>query len=911
MKKKSFIFIFLLCFLFSINLIGQTIKLSQIKVTKTYSDFLDAVFLDIGKTYNVKFSYDWYSIHQISFKGSFNNAPLDSVLNSLCNRYNLKYHFDDDIIEIEKINDESTSGVTENANGLEEYTDKKIYFGSPKLTNFTLSGKIRDENTGEALPFATVGIPGTAVGAITNTDGYFTLLKVPSDTSTLTISYMGYKTRRFYLSPETQRENLIIELLPASTTLSAVEIKGEKVELMRVATAEISTVKLSPQKIATLPNIGEKDIMRSFQLMPGIASSNETSSGLYVRGGTPDQNLILYDGFTVYQVDHLYGFFSAFNSNAIKDIQLYKGGYEAKFGGRLSSVTEITAKEGNQKKFNLGGDISLLSANLFTEFPLGKKITVFIAGRKSYKGPLYNKIFKKFNTQSTETESNAADSRMPQGTASTLTSFFYDLNSKITFKPTTKDIITLSIYNGTDKLDNSKKMSTPPGLQGKGIDLSSNSSDITKYGNLGGALKWSRRWSDKLYGNTIFSYSNYYSKRNRTDNMAFKDPSGNDKNVQSGTIENNNLKDYSFKSDYQWDIIKNNKIEFGAFSTYNDIHYSFSQNDTSTYLNRQDYGSISGGYVQDNIKLFDSKVSIIPGARVTYFNVTNKVYSEPRFSINYNLTDKIQLKFATGKYYQFINRVIREDIMTGSRDFWILSDGNKVPVGEATHLILGTSYDTKNILYSVEAYYKDLKGLTEYSIRFKPQMGGGGYSENFFNGTGIAKGIEFLAQKKSGNLNGWVSYTLGTALDHFSVYSDKYFPAAQDVTHEFKIVSMYKWKRWDFSATWIYATGRPYTAPEGGYQLTLLDGNSSNYITVGDKNSLRLPDYHRMDISANYNFINYKKKAVGYIGFSIFNVYARKNVWYKEYTIVDGYVIVSNVYYLGFTPNVTLSFKLR
>jgi hypothetical protein len=500
---------------------------------------------------------------------------------------------------------------------------------------------------------------------------------------------------------------------------------------------------------------------------------------------------------------------------------------------------------------------------------------------------------------------------MPQGMETTVTSFFYDLNSKLTYKPNSKDIISVSFYNGTDKLDNSRKMSTPSFLQNQGIDLSSTTSDLTKYGNLGGAIRWSRKWNNKIYGNSLISYSNYYSNRDRSGDMAFKGPGGDNSSVKTGTLENNNLKDYSFKSDYQWDILKENKLEFGAFATYNDIHYSFSQNDTSTYLNRQDYGLIAGTFVQDNIKFFDSKLTLMPGVRFTDFSVTNKVYSEPRFAINYDLTDKIKLKFATGKYYQFVNRVVREDIMTGSRDFWILSDGNNVPVGEALHYIVGTSYETKNYLYSVEAYYKDLKGLTEYSIRFKPKMGGGGYSENFFNGTGTAKGIEFLAQKKSGKLNGWVSYTLGQSLNNFPVYSSDPFPASQDVTHEFKIVSMYKWRRWDFSATWVYATGRPYTAPNGGYQLTLLDGTSSDYFTVGEKNSLRLPDYHRMDIAANFNFFNSKNKAVGYIGFSIFNVYARKNVWYKEYTIVEGNVIETNINYLGFTPNVTLSFKLR
>jgi hypothetical protein len=894
---------------FSIKVFGQNTDLASIKVTRSFSNSLDAIFLDLGTSYKVRFSYDWYTIHQYSFNGSFNNASMDSVMNVICKKSNLKYYFDGDILTIEKIKVETDEEYSEG--DVVEYNDSKTYFGNPTSFNFTLSGKIVDINTGEALPFASAGILNTSVTAITNTDGYFTLLKIPADTCTIIFSYMGYKTRKIFLSPETSKNNLKVELLPSNTNLHALEVKGEKVELMRVS-SEISTVKLSPQKVATLPNVGEKDIMRSFQLMPGVSSSNETSSGLYVRGGTPDQNLILYDGFTVYQVDHLYGFFSAFNSNAIKDIQLYKGGFEAKFGGRLSSVTEITAKEGNQKKFNMGGDLSLMSANAYIEIPMGEKITFFAAGRKSYKGPLYNKIFKEFNKQGTETESSTStDSHMPQGMETTVTSFFYDLNSKLTYKPNSKDIISVSFYNGTDKLDNSRKMSTPSFLQNQGIDLSSTTSDLTKYGNLGGAIRWSRKWNNKIYGNSLISYSNYYSNRDRSGDMAFKGPGGDNSSVKTGTLENNNLKDYSFKSDYQWDILKENKLEFGAFATYNDIHYSFSQNDTSTYLNRQDYGLIAGTFVQDNIKFFDSKLTLMPGVRFTDFSVTNKVYSEPRFAINYDLTDKIKLKFATGKYYQFVNRVVREDIMTGSRDFWILSDGNNVPVGEALHYIVGTSYETKNYLYSVEAYYKDLKGLTEYSIRFKPKMGGGGYSENFFNGTGTAKGIEFLAQKKSGKLNGWVSYTLGQSLNNFPVYSSDPFPASQDVTHEFKIVSMYKWRRWDFSATWVYATGRPYTAPNGGYQLTLLDGTSSDYFTVGEKNSLRLPDYHRMDIAANFNFFNSKNKAVGYIGFSIFNVYARKNVWYKEYTIVEGNVIETNINYLGFTPNVTLSFKLR
>jgi hypothetical protein len=215
-----------------------------------------------------------------------------------------------------------------------------------------------------------------------------------------------------------------------------------------------------------------------------------------------------------------------------------------------------------------------------------------------------------------------------------------------------------------------------------------------------------------------------------------------------------------------------------------------------------------------------------------------------------------------------------------------------------------------------EGYYKKLENLTEYSLRFNPSPNGISYNENFFNGKGYSKGIEFLLQKKTGKFNGWVSYTLGEARNNFAVYSDSYYPANQDVTHEFKIVSLYEYKRWTFSATWVYATGRPYTAPSGAYSVTLLDGTTQDFFTVTSKNGLRLPEYHRADVSANFKLLkgekgDKKRQEVGYIGLSIFNIYNRTNVWYKQYTIQDKQILETNVNYLGFTPNLTLSLKLR
>lgn len=810
---------------------------------------------------------------------------------------------------IEEDNDESDEST-------KEIKSQKKYFGPPTTYKFTLTGIVRDKSTGEALPFATVIIKCTNIGTSTNADGYFTLLKVPTDTTTLIVHYMGYNEEEVFLTPKSPKKNLMVELYPSTHTLKTVTVAGMKEEVVLVNKTDINTIKISPKRLEQLPNVGERDIMRSFQLMPGVSASNESSSGLYVRGGTPDQNLVLYDGFTVYHVDHLYGFFSAFNSNALKDVQLYKGGFESKFGGRLSSVTEITGKDGNQKKFNIGADLSLLSLNAYVEIPIGSKFSSVIAYRRSYKGPIYNAIFKKFNkTKSTTSAPMGGGPGGKQTQDTKVTSYFYDLNGKFSYRPTDRDIISLSVFNGTDKLDNSSS-SNASSFGASNSDFSMSSTDLTKYGNIGSSLKWSKKWNDKLYGNTLVSYSNYYSDRNRSQERTMTNSSGEETTTSNGVFENNDLKDYSIKSDYQWDIFNFSQLQFGGFGSYFDINYSYAQNDTSVVLERTNRAKLTGGYVQSKTKLFNDKVQFLPGIRTSYFETTKKTYYEPRASISYNLTKRITLKGATGKYYQFANKVTREDIMSGSKEFWLLSDGNSVPVSSSVHYIAGLSYETNNYLFSSEVYYKKINNLTEYSLRFNPSPMGVSYDENFFNGYGFSRGIEFLAQKKSGDFNGWVSYTLGQASNRFDIYSDSYYPANQDATHEFKIVALYKYKRWDFSATWIFATGRPYTAPSGAYSVTLLDGSTQDFFTVTSKNGLRLPDYHRGDISVNYKLLagkvgERKRREIGYIGFSIFNLYNRTNVWYKQYTIEDGEILETNVNYLGITPNLTLSLKFR
>lgn len=905
-------FICLILIVFSLSLFAQ--DSSKKKIQLSYSDAsLDLVLLDLKIKYRLDFDFSEADVKDIRVSKYTPKLPLIEAITTLLEGTGLAFEF------------KEPNRVLIFKKGIQKQIDFSVSTFHPQRFDVTLSGLVKDAQTGETLPFANLIVLGTFNGTNTNVDGWFTLFNVPSDTVLIEVSYIGYQTQHFRLNPEMDLEKLTIKLVSTGQFLQEITVSSTQKEQMMQASSGISKVAIAPAQIAALPSLGEKDIFRSLQLLPGVSGSNESSSGLYVRGGTPDQNLVLFDGFTVYHVDHLFGFFSAFNSNAIKDVQLYKGGFESKYGGRLSSVVDITGKDGNSEQFNAGAGLSLLSANAFAELPFAKgKGTILLTGRRSFQSNFYNDLLEFSDGDSdtgtgdeTETETPAFGRR---GTASIEPkSWFYDLNGKVTYR-TSKDIFSLSLYSGKDDLDNSRYSDQNsfgrgrPGGGGGGLDLNFTMDVLDKsdWGNTGGSAKWSRRWNDKLYSNALLSRSNYFSYRDRGIHTIIERDSTTTE-INSGTIEDNDLTDYSLKWDWEWQPKPLHKIGFGAFGTAFDIKYDFIQNDSITILARDDQGLLGGAYLQSQSTFFE-KLIVTPGLRLSYFDQTDKVYFEPRLQVQYLATERIKLKAATGRYYQFANRVVREDISQGSRDFWVLSDDENVPVGRSDHFIVGASYETGKFLFDVEAYHKNLDNITEYSTRFV--LNGFGrntsldFEENFYNGTGIAKGIEFLAQKKSGKLTGWISYTLGRVEHEFDVFGEDPFSASHDVTNELKLVGMYRLGKWSFGGTFIYATGKPYTAPLGAYTVELLDGNTTDHFAVSNKNALRLPDYHRLDLSANYDFDRFMGgKAT--VGLSLFNVYNRSNVWYKEYEVVDGVILETDVNLLGFTPSLYFNWSLK
>ncbi len=807
-----------------------------------------------------------------------------------------------------------------------------------------IEGVVKTEE-GAILPGVAVWISNSTIKTLSDENGHF-VLAAPKESKVVVMAFLdGFDIG---MQPVAVIEGKIasIEFKLKTETLSyEVTVTQEAPKLM-TPSANIGVVTVKPEELASLPGIGEQDLFRSMQFMPGISASNESSSGLYVRGGKPDQNLVLFDGFTVYHVDHFFGIFSAFNANAVDEITLHKGGFDAKYGGRLSSVMELTGKSGNQDQFKFGAGINFLSANAYAEIPFAGKGGLFLSARRSFQSSLYDKILDKYNDNDAPMQPRPGGGGRGDKFAAMFdtapASYFYDLNAKALFKPSDKDVLTLSFYNGSDDLDNSRDMEIPSFMSeraaqmGHEIDVEGSIIDVNEWGNTGSSFNWHRQWSNKFSTSLTGAYSRYFNDKDfdSSMNVTIKDADGNEilpddapprQNTSRVSGEYNVLEDITVRLANSWNVSDSHLLEFGGQIVRDKIGYQYSTTsfrrpdedegedetvEPTSILDIDDQGTIVSAYLQDKVKVAKF-LTLTPGLRLSYFDRTAETYWEPRVSFVANLSDRIRLKGAWGKYYQFANNLVREDILQGNREFWILSDGETIPVSSAIHYIAGFSYETRNFLFDIEGYYKELSGLAEFAFRFTPQSEGENYLDYFYNGDGIAKGVEVLLQKKYGNFTGWLCYTLGQVEYTFPDYGEDPFPASHDVTHEVKLVGTLKRGNWDLAATWIYAGGKPYTEPLGVTQEFIYDERLDreivvNHIEYGSKNGSRLPDYHRLDLSATYNFNLWGGDASA--GLSLFNVYDHTNVWRKEYSVADDELIETDVSYMGFTPS--LFFKL-
>jgi len=717
----------------------------------------------------------------------------------------------------------------------------------------TISGFVRDAKNGETLTGAVIypeEIP--TVGIATNSYGYFSLT-LPVGKYSLIVRFLGYKTKTIPLDLK-ENTQMSFDMEEESISLKEITITGEKNNNNVVQSELIS--KINVREIQNIPVIlGEKDILKTIQLLPGVTPAGEGNAGFFVRGGGVDQNLILLDEAPVYDPSHLLGFFSTFNSDAIKEITLYKGGFPAEYGGRLSSVVDIKMNEGNNKEFHFSGGIGIIASRLAIEGPILKnKGSFMIAARRTYAD-----VFLKFLPH------NGADS-----IASKSTLYFYDLNMKANYQLSAKDRLYFSCYLGRDNFN-----------LGGALGLN--------WGNVTATTRWNHIINDKFFSNTSLIFNRYSYKFNvAVGNLTMRVIS--------------EIKDWNLKEDLHFYLNSKNTIKFG----FNSIYHTFvpSKVDSTAFFRIRSmdnrFALENALYISDeqtissHLKVsygvrYSLFSSIGPGTVYTYDQVSDVVDSatyrkgkifnsyggfEPRLLVNYIINDSVSVKASYARSRQYIH-LLSNTTSTTPFDLWVPSNINILPE-IADQYTLGYFRNFSNNMYetSVEVYYKTLQNQIDYRNGANLILNNKVESQLVF-GKGWGYGAEFLIRKKYGKLTGWISYTLSKTKRQFpDINGGNVFLAKQDRPNNIAVVGMYELNaKLTFSATWIYISGNVVTFPSGRY---LVDSNIVPYYT--ERNGYRMPDYHRLDIGLTWQRKKTKRFESNW-NFSVYNVYGRFNAY--------------------------------
>ncbi|MFA6467484.1 MAG: TonB-dependent receptor [Bacteroidota bacterium] len=719
-----------------------------------------------------------------------------------------------------------------------------------------LSGFIRDKSNKESLPYATVAIKELKIGTATNIEGYYAIPNIPDGEYEVTVTLLGYQTKVFTINTR-EDKRLIQDILLSDEALqvSEVLIEAEKDEEKR--STQTGRIVMQARDIAQLPTIGEADVFRALQMMPGVKATSEISSGLNIRGGSTDQNLILLDGTVVYNPSHLFGFFSTFNNDAIKDIDLMKGGFPAEYGGRLSSVLNVTNIDGDRVTTHGKASISLLSTRVTGEGPIGNG-SWFLSGRRTY----FDQLVK--------------FAGLDTGKDAIPLYFFYDANAKLNQDIGEDDKLSFVGYFGDDDLTYS---------------LGNNELELNMlWGNRTGAVKWTHVFSQTVFSNFTASYSTY------------KATIGGDFGG-SGFSNTNSVQDYSLRADVDFFASNDHLIKLGVWWSQYEIQYRESF-DGDPYLFHERPAQISF-YGQDEWTI-NERWKTQFGYRAEYQDLTKHITLGPRFNLRYNVDEYSTLKFASGMYYQFLNAVpAGSDNGFSPFDIWVPIN-EKMNPSRSIDFVLGI--DTKyfeEYKLSFETYYKLYKEVLLFKREITQTLD---VEELFHVGNGRSFGFEFFAQKQAGKFTGMIGYTLAWTYRTFDALNEgKEFMPKFDRRNDLTIAANYQFNElWKISSVFTFATGQAYTPASGIFQ-DVSTGNTQTVIVPGALYSKRLLPYHRWDLSIHKKITMFDLDGSWY--FQIFNVYNYRNIWFKNFDYSKNPVEVTNVKLLPIIPSLGIEFK--
>lgn len=738
---------------------------------------------------------------------------------------------------------------------------------------YSLSGIVNDAVSKEAIISATVALYTDSLiskktfvkGAYSNKFGFYSLPNIEKGTYYLAISSVGYKLdmKEITVTNDDIRANILLESVSLETQEVTVTADRES-----SPTSSISSISISPSFVAKMPAFGgEVDIFRTLQLLPGIASASELSSGLYVRGGSPDQNLILLDGVTVYNPSHLAGFISSFNNDAIKDIRMIKGAFPAEYGGRLSSVLDLTMKEGTKDKLSGKAGISLISSKLTLEGPINENSSFMVSGRRFYFDLLLSVL-----------------------TEDAPTYYFYDFNAKANYKLSDNDVVYVSGYFARDVF---------------GVDEDANSNISIDWGNSTANMRWMHIVNPELFTNFSLIYTDYSFNSNFEENDNYFE-----------TLSR--IRDIVLKGDAQYLAYDDHIFKSGLDLTWHNFTSDANLSAGQEVAELEGFGESVintfdlAAYVQDEWKVTD-KLDMNLGLRAYYFQQGNYFDLEPRFSATYMTDAGIRLKAAAAIANQYIHLIVRNNISLPT-DLWFPSTENLKP-SRSYQAVLGaeTNIFDDTYLLSIEGYYKKMDNLLEYRDDAEFTLGSP-LEEQFTKGGGKAYGVELFLNKRIGNFTGWVGYTLAWTTRQFAELNNgKEFYPRYDRRHDVSVTLNYELSdSWELGASWVYGTGQAFTLPTSSYFWDESYQAGDRYV-FSERNGVRLPAYHRMDLNFMYKFEAYKLPWI--LSINIYNAYNRRNpfAWYVDneydYNTGQSSKVLKQITLFPLIPTLGLSFE--
>ncbi len=769
---------------------------------------------------------------------------------------------------------------------------------SVSAANLTISGFLTDQTTGETLLNGSVYDFKSGKGGVSNVYGFYSL-SLPAGEVEIRCSYVGYTTQhfRFRLAKDT---TMNIKLKPATELGSVTVYGGSSRKEFGVLGAQMGAIEVPISQIKSIPALfGETDVLKALQLLPGVQGGTEGSAGLYVRGGGPDENLLLLDGVPVYNVNHMGGFFSVFNADALKNVTLYKGNFPARFSSRLSSVVDIRMNDGNTKEIHGNYSVGLITSKFNLEGPLIKDKTTFnISYRRTY-GDL---IIKPVLWYVGKKENN--------GNSYSAGYYFYDLNAKITHKISDTDKLYLSLYSGDDAINMGIRNNFTSGGE-KSYNVISLD---WKWGNLISAFRWNHIINSKLFMNTTASYTRYRFDMKIGDENKTK-PTGETEYVgtkmEIGYLSG--ISDYALRTDFDYTPLPGHDVKFGVgymnhtFRPGVSVLNLSATIDTSiTFGDKNVQGHEVNAYAEDNLSV-GSFLKANVGVNYSMFNVQGQFYHsfEPRLSMRLLINDKMSFKAGYASMSQYIHLLSNSNLSLPT-DLWVPVTKRIQPMDSKQYSV-GLFYNLNDVVdLSIESYYKSMNNLIEYKDGAGFMGSSTGWEDKVNMGRGWSYGVEFLAQKTIGKTTGWLAYTWSKSERKFDkpgqeINFGRVFPAKYDRRHNISFTMNHKFnERFDLSGTWVYYSGNSGTLALQQYKsVEIPDLEWQNITTtdyISERNNYRLPAYHRMDIGFNWH--KKKKHGIRTWNISLYNAYNQKNPFIVRQSYSNDYELnpVTNTY---------------